>query len=88
MSAFVSGLYGTHLAKPARRRRRVRWSALAAPVAAGVGHTLRLGRVVVTHAPGVAGPLLVSLGAWLAWAPAGFAVLGGFLLLLDRRLSA
>lgn len=84
MAGYVYGLRG-HLAKPVRRHRRLPWSRLLAWVAATAGHGLRVARAAVLHLPGVAGPLLISLGAWLAWAPAGFVVLGGFLLLLDRR---
>lgn len=86
MSSFVHGLYGSHLARPARRR-RVDWSRLVAPLAAGAGHVLRLSRRVALNAPGVAGAGLVAYGAWLAWAPAGFVVAGVFLLALDRRTS-
>ncbi len=39
--------------------------------------------VVLRALPGLAGVLLVSFGAWLAWPPAGF-VAAGLLLLADR----
>ena len=87
MSSFVHGLYGAHLAKPARVRRRVDWSRMLTPLAAGLGHVLRLSRRAAVNAPGVAGAGLVSFGAWLAWAPAGFVVAGLFLLALDRRTA-
>lgn len=35
---------------------------------------------------GVAGLLLISYGAWLAWPPAGF-IVGGVLLLADRLVD-
>lgn len=85
MSSFVAGLYGSRVAQPVRRRHQLRWSGMVAAVAAGAGHALRAARRVVMVTPGVAGPLLVSYGAWLAWPPAGFVVAGVFLLLLDRR---
>ncbi len=45
----------------------------------GAGATARV-------VPGIAGPVLVSYGMWLAWAPLGFAAAGAFLLALDRRM--
>lgn len=63
----------------ARARTRVRWVSAAGTAAAGAGHGLRL-------FPGLAGPLLVAYGLWLAWAPLGFVALGGFLLWADRRM--
>jgi hypothetical protein len=87
MSSFVHGLYGAHLSKPARRR-LVNWSRFMTPVAAGAGHALRLSQRLAVNAPGVAGAGLVSYGAWLAWAPAGFVVAGVFLLALDRRTAS
>lgn len=44
-------------------------------------------RVVVRALPGVAGLLLVSFGAWLAFEPAGF-ITAGVLLLADRVAAA
>lgn len=36
--------------------------------------------------PGVAGPLLVAYGLWLAWVPLGFIAGGVLLLAVDRRV--
>lgn len=36
--------------------------------------------------PGIAGPLLICYGLWLAWKPLGVIAAGGFLLALDRRV--
>ncbi|MFI2437414.1 hypothetical protein [Streptomyces sp. NPDC018693] len=63
----------------ARTRARERGLKAAGVAAAGAGHGLR-------HFPGVAGPLCVSYGLWLAWAPLGYVALGGFLLWADRRM--
>lgn len=50
------------------------------------GHVAdRFGRVLRT-VPGVCGALFVSYGLFLAWVPLGFIAVGGFLLLLDRRV--
>lgn len=62
-----------------RVKARARWLATAGAAAAGAGAGLRV-------LPGVGGPLLVSYGLWLAWAPLGFIALGGFLLWADRRM--
>jgi hypothetical protein len=85
VSTYVWGLPRAKAA-PASRRRRL--APLVGTAAAAVGHILRLGITVGRYTPGAAGATAVSVGAWLAWAPAGFAVAGGFLLLLDRRLRA
>lgn len=84
MSSFVYGHY-RHLAKPARRRRRLSFAPVVGAVAAAAGHVLRGVRRVALAVPGVAGAGLVAFGAWLAWPPVGFVVAGVFLLLLDRR---
>lgn len=88
MSTFVHGWYGAHLAKPRRRRRRVRWSALLGPVAAGAGHALRAASAGVRYMPGLgAGVALVVSGFVLApWV--GWGVVGVVLLALDRRIAA
>lgn len=52
-----------------------------ATLAAFAGTALRL-------LPGLAGAALVSLAAWLVFPPAGIALAGLFLLLVDRRLAA
>ncbi|MGH8867084.1 MAG: hypothetical protein ACRDYU_03700 [Actinomycetes bacterium] len=57
---------------------RLRRFSLGAATAAGT--TVRLTRRVL---PGLAGLVLVSYGAWLAYEPAGFMTAGG-LLLADR----
>lgn len=66
------------LAPPPRRRRAV----LA--VAAAAGSTVRrvvLGvRWLTAHALALAGAGFLSFGAWLAYRPAGFVVLGGLCL--------
>jgi hypothetical protein len=36
--------------------------------------------------PGIAGPLLVSAGMWMAWRPLGLIFAGAALWLLDRRV--
>lgn len=58
---------------------RKRGQAVAGRAAEAAGVCLRA-------APAVLGPLLVAYGLWLAWAPLGFAGLGAFLLLADRRM--
>lgn len=35
----------------------------------------------------VAGVVLISAGAWIAWEPAGFAVAGGYLVLIANMRS-
>ena len=65
-------------------RNAVRWWPRVKLVAAAAA-----GRVVGALGrglPGVAGPLLISYGCWQAWAPLGYIVAGGFLVLLDRRV--
>lgn len=84
MSGFVAGLGAQAWARP---RRRLAWRRLLLPLASAAGHVLRAGHLVVLHAPGLAGAGLISFGAWLAWPPAGFAVLGLFALLVDRRVA-
>lgn len=66
--------------RAARSTLRRKWLSGAGTAAAGAGYSLRL-------LPGVAGPVLVAYGLWLAWAPLGFIALGGFLLWADRRMS-
>lgn len=63
----------------ARKKLRERSLSAAGTAAAGAGFGLRA-------LPGVAGPLLVAYGLWLAWAPLGYMALGAFLLLADRRM--
>jgi hypothetical protein len=63
----------------ARTKLRERWLKAAGTAAAGAGFGLR-------NLPGAAGPLVVSYGLWLAWAPLGYMALGAFLLLADRRM--
>lgn len=82
MAGFVPGLLGVSPAVP--RRRRLQWARLVGPVAALLGTLLRLARPAVRFAPGAAGALLVSVGAWLAWPPAGLIVAGLLLLAMDR----
>ena len=65
--------------RAARTKLRGRSSSAAGAAAAAAGFSLRA-------LPGVAGPLLVAYGSWLAWAPLGYLVLGGFLLWADRRM--
>lgn len=43
-------------------------------------------RRVGVSVPGVAGPLLVSAGLWMAWHPLGVVFAGGVLWALDRRV--
>jgi hypothetical protein len=54
-------------------------AALAAAAAAGT--LVRVGRPL----PGLAGAVLISVGAGMVYLPAGVMVGGGFLLLLDWR---
>ncbi|MFE7099759.1 hypothetical protein [Streptomyces erythrochromogenes] len=61
------------------RRLRLLGRSVVAALASAAGAALRV-------LPAVGGALLVSYGAWLAWAPAGFLAGGVFLLLLDRRM--
>ncbi|MFF0598067.1 hypothetical protein [Streptomyces antibioticus] len=61
----------------ARLRERALSAAGTAAAGAGLG---------VRTLPGVAGPLLISYGLWLAWPPLGFIAGGGFLLWADRRM--
>lgn len=64
-------------------RWRPRWDAVAARLAGWSGTAVRqLGRGL----PGVAGPLLVSAGMWMAWRPLGVIFAGAALWLLDRRV--
>ncbi|MFI6274300.1 hypothetical protein [Streptomyces sp. NPDC050988] len=65
--------------KPKRTPLRDRLRAAAGTAAEAAGFSLR-------HLPGVGGPLFVSYGLWLAWAPLGFIALGAFLLVADRRI--
>ena len=71
------------MAQPVKRDWRERWRQrrqnAVGGAAAAAGFCVRVG-------PGVAGPLLVAYGLWLAWAPLGFIAGGGFLLLADRRM--
>lgn len=62
-----------------RTKLRERWLAVVGAAAAGAGHGVRT-------LPGVAGPLLIAYGLWLAWSPLGYVALGGFLLWADRRM--
>lgn len=62
-----------------RPARRVRVPDLAGAAGAVLGAVL----AALVAVRGVAGWLLVSYGAWLAWPPAGF-IVGGGLLLADR----
>ena len=86
MAGYVWGI-PQHLPEPAPawRRWRPNWTRLTGALAAAAGHTLRVARRLAVNVPGVAGPLLMAYGAWLAWSPAGFVVAGAFLLWLDRR---
>ncbi|MFA5712534.1 hypothetical protein [Mycolicibacterium sp.] len=84
MSSFVYG-FATRPRPMVQRRRR--GAAVVGALAAAAGHVARVARKVAVNLPGVAGAGLISFGAWLAWAPAGFIVAGLFLLLLDRRAS-
>lgn len=43
-------------------------------------------RQVGLSVPGVGGPLLVSLGLWMAWRPLGVVFAGAVLWALDRRV--
>ena len=64
-------------------RWRPRWDVAVARLAGWSGTVVRqLGRGL----PGVAGPLLVSAGLWMAWAPLGVIFAGAALWLLDRRV--
>lgn len=63
----------------AHAKLRERWLAVGGAAAAGAGLGVRT-------LPGVAGPLLIAYGLWLAWSPLGYMALGGFLLLADRRM--
>ena len=82
------------LAAPRGHLRRLRgwmaarWLAVAGAAAAGLGHAVRLGRLGAVFVPGLAGAVLVSWGAWLAWHPAGLIAAGGFCLACDRLLPA
>lgn len=67
------------MGKTEQGRLRRWWQAATGAAAAGAGTGLRLG-------PGVLGPLLVSYGLWLAWAPLGFVAMGAFLIAVDRRI--
>lgn len=80
MSGFVHGLVGV---QPSVRRRR--FAAFAGALAALVGTLLRLARPGVRLAPGVGGAVLVTVGAWMAWPPAGVVAAGVFLLMVDRQ---
>lgn len=64
-------------------RWRPRWDAAVTRAAGLVGTAVRqLGRGL----PGIAGPLLVSAGLWMAWRPLGVVFAGAALWLLDRRV--
>lgn len=65
--------------KPKRTALRDRLRTAAGAAAQAAGLCLR-------HLPGIGGPLLVSYGLWIAWAPLGFVALGAFLLMADRRI--
>ena len=56
--------------------------------AAGLGHTVRIGRKAGRYAPGWSGAALVSWGAAMAWLPAGLIVGGLFLLACDALIPA
>jgi hypothetical protein len=87
VSTYVWGLSRSTAPAAARRRRRRRSLAPAfRALAAGAGHALRLVALSGRYLPGLAGAGVLSFGAWLAWAPAGFVVAGLLLLALDRRL--
>lgn len=65
----------------AARMRRT-WASAVGSAAAATGRAVGVvGRTV----PGVAGPLLIAYGAYEVYEPLGFIVIGGFLLVLDRR---
>ncbi|MFA5712157.1 hypothetical protein [Mycolicibacterium sp.] len=88
MSTFVQGLYGTHLAKPARvRRRRARWSALLGLLAAAAGHVARLSVAVGRLLPGVGAAAAFVVGGFVLSPWVGWVVLGVVLLALDRRIA-
>lgn len=64
-------------------RWRPRWDEAVARLAGLAGTAVRLaGRSV----PGVVGPLLVSVGLWMAWAPLGVMFAGAVLWALDRKV--
>jgi hypothetical protein len=81
MSTFVHGIPRARQVTRARRR-------LLPAAAAAAGHVLRLSVQVGAQLPGLAGAGAICYGAWLAWAPLGFATAGAFLLLVDRRSAA
>ena len=56
--------------------------------AAGLGHTLRIGRSAARYVPGWAGAGLVSWGAAMVYVPAGLIVAGAFLLATDALIPA
>lgn len=62
---------------------RSRRAEVGARVAVLAGAAIR--RVGVSL-PGVGGPLLVSVGLWMAWAPLGVVFAGVVLWMLDRRV--
>jgi hypothetical protein len=81
VSTYVYGIPRARKAARARRR-------LLPAMAAAAGHALRLSVRVGTQLPGLVGAGAICYGAWLAWAPLGFATAGVFLLALDRRAAS
>lgn len=64
-------------------RWRPRWDVAVTRLASLAGAALgNVGRGL----PGIGGPLLVSAGLWMAWAPLGVIFAGAALWLLDRRV--
>lgn len=59
---------------------------LVGDVAAGCGHTVRLGRTAARYVPGWAGAALISWGAGMVYLPAGVMVAGAFLLAVDALI--
>jgi hypothetical protein len=64
-------------------RWRPRWDVAVARAAGLAGAGVRL---VGRGLPGTAGPLIVSLGLWMAWRPLGVVFAGAVLWALDRRV--
>lgn len=85
--SYVHGLYGTHLSKPARRRRRLNLSALLAPLAAVLGHALRLTATAARFLPGLGAGAAFVVGGFVLAPWVGWVVLGAVLLALDRRAA-
>jgi hypothetical protein len=82
----VTGVLNVTKRMGARVRRR--GLVVAGAAAAGLGHAIRLARLGVVFVPGLAGAVLVSWGAWMAWHPAGLIAAGTFCLACDRLLPA